>query len=201
MKILYTGALKQDTSQIDPNISLGGLVSNSIIPNDDLSNIFSAVSLISIQNKRKEIKMIAIKNDENDILTDLTFTFTLDTNSICNYKIAFVNPSIGADHFCFETIPNPTSTPYYANFQPILNNVEFNISLLETNSYLGIWLMREYDYDSIGLKSKTCMDWNSLLDNPVTENDTESILLNIKYTIGEPSISNSNSSSISNSIS
>lgn len=196
MELLYTGATKQNAEQLNPDISLGGLVSGSVIPNDTLSNIFSTASNLSVQNKRREIKMIALKNNNGDIVTNLSFTFAVENDSICKYKIAFVSPTIVSDHVCFEKLPNPNALPYHATFESIINDSVFDIELLENDSYLGIWLMREYDYTSNDLKKKTRADWITLLDNPIEVNQTEYLAFTLNYTIGEPSISNSNSVSI-----
>ena len=78
MKILYTGASSEGAEQLDPALSLGGHVSGSTIPNGLLSNIFSSVSVLSIQEKRKEVRMIALKNDDGNILTDISLLFKLN---------------------------------------------------------------------------------------------------------------------------
>ncbi len=146
--------------------------------------------------------MIALKNNNSDIVNDLLFKFSIELDSICKYKIAFVNPSITLDHVCFEEISNTYALPYYATFQDIVNGSEFNIAELANGAYLGIWLMREYDYTSDGLKKKTCDDWfNISEENPPAEiNQKETLEFTLDYTIGEPSVSSSNSSSLSISL-
>ena len=194
MQILYTGATKQGVEQLHPDLSLGGLVSGSVIPNDILSNIFSPASILSIQNKRRETKMIALKNNNNDIVTDISLKFSLDIDSICNYKVAFVLPTINIDHSCFEKITNTHALPYYATFQPILNNSTFNIALINKDAYLGVWLIREYNYNSIDLKSKKCEDWTTILEaGNLPPNQIEKFSFLLDYTIGEPSVSSSTS--------
>jgi hypothetical protein len=192
MQILYTGAPEQNSPQLDPGLSLGGFVSNSLVANDTLSNIFSSASLLSIQNKRREIKMLALKNNEGDIVTDLIFKFAKEVDSICNYKVAFVTPTVlGDGSVCFESIVNTNALPYYATFQNVINNSTFNIASLANNGYLGIWLMREFDYTSEDLKSKTCAEWLTFSQiTPIPNvNMKETIEFTLDYTIGQPSVS------------
>lgn len=198
MQILYTGATKQGIEQLDAGSSLGGFVSNSVIPNDLSSNIFSGVSALSIQNKRRETKMIAIKNNDGDILTDLSFKFDLGVDSICKYKVAFVLPTITGGDSCFEKIANTNVLPYYATFLDVVSGEPFNIHHLALDAYLGIWLVREYDYTSDNLKKKSCTDWLAVLEaNPQAEvNQIETLALTINYTVGEPSVSVSASTGI-----
>lgn len=202
MKILYTGATKQGAEQLDASKSLGGLVSGTMLPNDTLSNIFSSASLLSIQNKRRETKLIALKNNNGDIVSDVSIKFAIESDSICKYKVAFVSPTIASDHVCFEEIQNPNALPFYATFQDIVDGSEFDLNVIENDAYLGIWLIREFNYDSDDLKSKTCEDWYnlSLVTPPADLNQKETFSFTLDYTIGEPSVSNSNSSSSSISI-
>lgn len=197
MQILYTGAPKSSTEQLDPNLSLGGLISNSPIPNSSLSNLFSQASAISIQNKRRETKMIALYNNDGDILTNISLKFTLEVNSICKYKIAFVAPTISSNGPCFEQIDNSNVLPYYATFQDIVSEGVIAIPDLTTGSYLGMWLVKEYDFSADELKSKTCTDWLALSDNPQEVGQEELLTLTVDYTVGDPSVSVSNSTSVS----
>jgi hypothetical protein len=198
MILLYTGASKQDAEQLNPDLSLGGHASSSQIPNDTLSNIFSVASQLSIQNKKREVKMIALKNNDGDVAADLTFTFATDNDSICNYKVAFVYPSISNDlSSCFEQIVNSSALPYYAQFSPITNGSVFTVNQMLNNSYIGIWLMREYNYNSNDLKKKSCTDWSTLLDakdidpNADVLNKQENLSFTLDYEVGDHSTSDS----------
>lgn len=197
MQILYTGATKSNTEQLDPNLSLGGLVSNSPIPNGSLSNLFNQASAVSIQNKRRETKMIALYNNDGDILTNISLKFILEANSICKYKVAFVAPTISSNGPCFEQIDNSNVLPYYATFQDIVSEGVIVIPDLTTGSYLGMWLIKEYDFTADELKSKTCADWLTLSDNPQEVDQEELLILTIDYTVGDPSVSISSSTSVS----
>ncbi len=197
MILYYTGASIQDAEQLNPDLSLGGHVSSSQVPNDSLSNVFSVASLLSIQNKRREVKMIALKNNEEDDAQSLVFTFSKDDDSICSYKIAFVSPTISDDgNSCFEQIINSAALPYYATFSPVIDGSTFNVAHFDKDAYLGIWLMREYDFDSDDLKNKTCAEWLALLEESDTDpdvlikNEKEQLSFTLTYSL-DSSISNS----------
>lgn len=201
MQILYTGATKSGAEQLDPSLSLGGLISSSAVPNGSLSNVFSQASNISIQGKKRECKLLAIYNNDGDILTDISLNFTLENNSICKYKVAFVTPAASASGPCFEQIANTNALPYYATFQNIVSGESILIPTISSGDYLGIWLVREYDFSATELKTKVCSDWLAELEAGSSEVDTEeSLVMEINYTIGEPSVSSSNSSSVSTSV-
>lgn len=188
MIIVYTGASKQGAVQKNPDISLGGFPSGSQIPNDYLSNIFSAASYNAIQSKRRETKLIAIKNDSVSAVTGLTFDFTLEEDSICNYKVAFSNPTVTADCSCFEQIDNAAALPYYATFQNIVDGSSFSLPDLDAGAYLGIWLTREFNYSSDDLKKKSCADWLEVLEDQDSDesvnvpSEKETLTMAISYT-------------------
>lgn len=185
MQLLYTGAAEQGAEQVKSDLSLGGLVSKSQVPNDSLSNLFSTASLLSIQNKKRECKMIALKNDDLTNASNLIFTFSIENDSICKYKIAFVSPKVSGNGVSiFESIINPYAIPFNATFLPITNASSFNIASLNANAYLGLWLVREYNYDAYDLRKKTKEDWALELEASTSSPNTiERFNINLDYTI------------------
>jgi hypothetical protein len=169
MKFLYTGAEHTNCQQIDPELSLGGKVSDTIIPNDLAQNIFSVASYLSIQQKKRETKLIALLNDDpSKTATLITLNFGVngdescseDSNgSIANYQIAFVSPN---EENCFEKLSNAAALPYYATFQPIVSGQPISLPDLAPGEYLGIWLMRTYNYDSPDLVNKDLNYWKKI---------------------------------------
>ena len=177
MKILYTGAVKQGAEQLDPNKSLGHLVSGSQISNDQLANLFPNISSLSLQTKKRDTKMIALYNDDGVDLANLQFSFDLVSSPICKYKIAFVNPTIKGTDSCFEEIQNSTSLPYYATFNEITPSSVFTIPSMLNATYLGIWVTREFNI----VTKKTCADWSAELITPPTVQDNEHFQFTLTY--------------------
>lgn len=60
----YTGAPKQDATQIEPLFSLGGFVSSSPVANDFYSNLFSEITLSTIENRSVEHIVLGLRSDE-----------------------------------------------------------------------------------------------------------------------------------------
>lgn len=205
MKLIYTGAIKPGALQTNSDLSLGGFTSSSEIPNDMISNLFSAASMLSIQDKRRETKLIAIKNDNGSNVSDIKFKFLIPEDSICKYKVAFVYPSINTNSVCFEKIQNSGALPYHANFILVEDELIITIPNLDNNKFLGVWISREYDYTSKDLKKKTDKDWLEellLIDandhEPIEPNTREEFSFELEW-VNDSSNSNSNSNSTSNS--
>lgn len=184
----YSGASKTGDVQTDPSLSLGGKVSSSPIPNDLLQNIFSEASYLSIQQKKRETKLIVLHNDSTQLATNMTMTFVINNDtdesdsdpnagdSLSAYRIAFVSPD---DDGCFEQIINSAALPFNASFQDVINNDTISIPNLEADGYLGMWITRIYDFSSDDLSVKTCSYWAEQVDSPTipgTEDELDIIL-------------------------
>ncbi len=145
MRFLYTGADKFNVSQTDPSKSLGGFISSSIIPNDYLGNIFSEADKRSIDEKRIEVRCIAIHNNTASAITSNTLEIVLDDDSICNYRIGF--QAVGeddCDNKYFEQVINSQALPYEVTFSPIVSEEVISLPDIAADSYLGMWLIREF---------------------------------------------------------
>lgn len=71
MKLYYSGAQQKNTEQRNPELSLGGLISSTAVPNGRLGNLFGSVSINQVQDSIEEIKCVFLKNtleDINDVL-------------------------------------------------------------------------------------------------------------------------------------
>lgn len=146
MKLYYTGARTFLGEQKLANNSLGGYVSNSPIPNGVEGNLFSAISLMTIDDNSFEMVGIMLKNillvDVEDIL--LYFVYPVDT--YVKYSIAVVEP--GGDPvtgYYMESIQSRKSLPIYVEefveADGFANAV--NIGNLAAGAYIGIWIKRD----------------------------------------------------------
>ena len=201
MKLLYTGASQANEEQKDPSKSLGGYVSLSPVPNGVLQSIFPAASLLSTQQKKKEVRLIALHNESTIIASNLTLTFKLDEDAVCDYKLAIVAPNLDTcNDPLFERIDSGNSLPYYAEFNTIVNNEPIELSDLNANSYFGIWLMREYNETATEVKSCSTIQEEFDQPEPVEISKEEILEMKISWDI-EQSQSASQSNSNSNSLS
>lgn len=180
MKLYYTNAPVIGGTQKDPELSLGGIVSVTMVPNDYVGNIFSQASQSAIQLKKREVKLIALKNVLSTTATNIQITIGIPSDAIADYKISFTTTS--GDPMCdFEKIDNSSSLPYYATFTEINNEDIINVtpSSLAPNELMGIWLMRTFK----PTVKKSCDDFLDDYITPPEEPKTEeNITLDISWT-------------------
>lgn len=144
MIYLYTGALNPNTSQTNPDISLGGNVSSSTIPRN-IDNLFSDISWMSVENRAIETKAYVIKNNTGADILNYTIGYTYPPNCIFKLEIA---PVTLANDTTMEKLSNSSDTPYYATF--VEANVDptksidnsLNLGTIAAGAVLGIWIRR-----------------------------------------------------------
>lgn len=161
MEFLYSGAGHKHEEQLNAELSLGHYPSCSVIPNDMLSNIFSEASVLSIQQKKRETKMIVLHNDSAQKATGVVLSFNINADTIGLYQIAFVTPDVNN---CFEKISSSAALPYQGTFQSITAEGTIELPDLYADDYLGIWITRTYDYTSDDLKRKDKKYWMNQLE-------------------------------------
>lgn len=124
MMLFLTGASSSlassgGTPQDDPMKSLGGYVSNTLVPNGTLNTLFDLISLKSIKNKTKETIAIALINKFDSIVTDVKLKIVSGQNNICTFKVAAVKLD---DNYCMEYINNRYNQPMLAKFHDVTFN-------------------------------------------------------------------------------
>jgi len=196
IELRYTGATNSSDTQTIASKSLGGYVSPSKVPNDDFSNLFDEISLMSKQLKKREARLIAIVNiSSTEDYGSLSAMFTLQNNSDVKYKVAFVAPSEDSDGLYFERLNSQRELPAYATFQDIVTLQTLNLGTLNAGKALGMWLIRELTDEFVAP-----VDCQELYDNYKAETSRETeekLALTISY--GDDSVSTSVSTSVSSS--
>lgn len=169
MRFLYSGAKVYLTPQPDPKMSLGGLVSSSVVPNSRLNNLFSDASYSSVKEGLTETYALILENESSVTVTSLTLgyqyvanplsTFNSDYNN--DYNIDFLNQKKIANDFSIriaavtlnanqvmEQIGNSNDMPYVGNFSEAMidpaNRIDNSLSLgtMTAGQRLGIWIQR-----------------------------------------------------------
>lgn len=147
MQFFYTGAQLFQAIQTDPNLSLGGYISNTIVPNNGANNIFSDISYQTAQQQRVEVKGLILKNTLGIDTTDVLFGYTYPANANFKVEVAFIqiNPTNPQQ---IEKIPTSQSSPYFATFQEAnidtahsINN-SVDIGPILNNGNVGVWFRR-----------------------------------------------------------
>lgn len=149
MQLLYTGASIFQGTQNDPNLSLGGYISGSVVPNNQSNNIFSDISYQAAQQKRIEVRGLILQNILGVDVADVIFGYQYPVNPNFKIEVAFVmiNTSTPTQ---IEKISNSQSSPYFATFEeanidpnaipPIDNSID--IGSLANQAMIAIWLRR-----------------------------------------------------------
>lgn len=91
MKLFYSGAQSLDSEQQNPIKSLGGFRSSTMIPNGDLNSLFDDVSLNSIEERLKEVKVCYLKNTKTTSLSEITLFTEQSTDSPFSLRIGAVS--------------------------------------------------------------------------------------------------------------
>lgn len=188
MKFYYTGALHAEDAQVNPENSLGGFISSTIIPNDLLANLFTDISLFSLDKLPRETKGVILENDSIDDLENVIVYFEYPTDALCKLEIAAVTL---VDNNLMERLSNSKSLPYQATFHEangLINAV--NLGNLVAGAKIGIWLKRTFN--TVVKKTPTQLYADYVAGT--TELKEEKIKLCIDWNIDESSSSGSSSS-------
>lgn len=177
MKLYYTGAVGYQKPQSDPNLSLGGFISSTVIPNDKLGNIFPEVSSQTLKSDDFYTIGIVLKNEMLDIQNLKVWT-TKEEEDI-TLEIAFVKPAKDITSRCYlEKLTSPNESPYIGDFLNINGEVnKVNLGALAKDEYMGIWIRRKY---SPNILTEDKLEAMCLIENVNLEN-TKKIGINFEY--------------------
>lgn len=145
MQLYYTGAKTSEGVQINPELSLGGFKSSSLITNGNIGNFFQTITKSSISQNKKEIRMIALKNTTGVDLAGLKIWSISEKYS--KIKLAAVAPAVDAKGVeYFEQIGDQYSIPYQATLSSHEGEVNaLQIGELKAGKMIGLWIQRELD--------------------------------------------------------
>lgn len=167
VRFLYTGSNSFMNDQNDPERSLGGYCSKSIVPNR-LNNIFSDISYLSKQNETEECRAIVLENNSGQIINELFLGYFYD-KELYDIQIAVVELSTDGK---MEIISNSKDIPYYAEFEEAFIDIDNNIdnSLFfenfDINKKIGIWIKRKIKPSLV----KTCQELDEINISNIIKN-------------------------------
>jgi len=171
MKFYYTGAFKGGDVQTEPGKSLGGYVSQSVIPNSFLGNIFSGVSRLTFERNIQDTKAVVLKNETGVDVKNINFYFNIPITSPFGFKVAFVQLAKDDCGDYMEKLPNSESLPYSGTFyEPFDQAHKINIGDLDKDAILGIWLQR---YVKSNPGNTTCQQLYDNYKTGVTDNEVQ----------------------------
>ena len=165
VRFLYTGSNSYMNDQTDPEKSLGGFCSKSLLPNRN-NNLFSDVSYLSQLNETEECKGIVLENNSGLLIDQLFIGYEYDKDS---YDIQIAIVELNSDG-SMERIGNSKDLPYYAAFQEAYVDALVDNSLLledfAIDKKIGIWVKRK-------IKPKptlSCIDLSEIVTNISNKN-------------------------------
>lgn len=139
MKLFYTTSTFTNDIQNQHELSLGGYRSKSEIPNSFEGNLFSRLSLLTIEKSLDEYIGIVIQNDLSVTINDVSIWCEYSEDAITKFEISPVSISNGS----FERIQNRFSKPMITEFNDV-NGVDnaINIGNLSSEECVGLWIKR-----------------------------------------------------------
>jgi hypothetical protein len=180
MQFFYTGADAYNRPQVNSDKSLGGWVSNSLVPSGRVANLFSTESYKTYINGSFETKALVMMNEGADV-TGLKFGYIYPSGYASYFKIevAFVN--LQSPNFQkMEQIMTSADTPYYGQFAEALIDPDLSIddSLVIGNfisgAKLGVWVRRT-------LLAQTISSCDDTLPLPNLNDKTTSVQFKISW--------------------
>ena len=182
LELRYTGAKTSSETQYSPSKSIGGYVSTSKIPNDDFNNIFSEISILAKQNKKREARLIALKNITSSNVEDVIIAFSF-TSSDVTYRYGFVDPNSDTNGEYFEKLNSGQELPTYATLNTIVSGQQIEVGAIDANSSIGLWLIR--DLTTAFVTPLTC----DQIEAQGTLSTEETLGISITFDESEPSVS------------
>ncbi len=145
IKLYYTGAKEFEGIQKMPSKSLGGNISSSVVPNGLMNSLFSDISLLDLQLGSKQLRILAIKNEGANPITNFTVHVEHDENdeNIADFYIGYSLPQADDCGVFGETVEDEEAEPYHSELQISKSNLtKLNISNLEKDNYILLYLQR-----------------------------------------------------------
>lgn len=187
MILLYSGAEKPNYPQKSPDLSLGGYVSNSSIPNAYLNNLFGSLERQDILTLQYDVRLIVLKNITSAEVDNAKLYTITPSTAVTAITFALVQPSI--DPSCnapyYEQIMNGQALPYYADFQSYegLDNA-FTLPSIAVGATVGIWMMRQVTQaaQTAAQTQSTCQAVIAQFNNPTAApSGTDTVQFIINY--------------------
>lgn len=178
MKFYYTNSAKPDEQQRDPNKSLGGYISSSIVPNDVQHAMLDSASYLSIKRKQRQVRCFALKNTTGETVSDISLEFEFNDDIISDISIGVAEPDQDNCGYLFDTIPNDLAIPYNIDFTSVESGESISLSgvTLAPNESVGIWIKRVYKEETT--IEKTCAQVQAEAETPPETEDTMQITIN-----------------------
>lgn len=138
--LYYSGAKVFNAIQNNPDLSLGGWLSSTIIPNDLMNNLFGTISEKGQSEALSETKAIFLVND-TEVKTNFSIYIEQANSDEVIFEFSVVAVPNGQS---MERISSIRSLPYYADFFTAngIDNAELMLESFTANQVIGLWIRR-----------------------------------------------------------
>lgn len=147
--IYYTINTKFAAPQSFSFKSLGGFMSSTRVPNGSINNVFGSLSLDELKRNSFRIIGLIFKNEFNTPLKDIRIYFEkIKSAPYFKYKVGLSSVNINEKkEKSIELLSNKESLPYSVSnfYEPTLDDPLSLSQEIAKESYVGIWLKREFD--------------------------------------------------------
>ena len=150
MRFYYTGLNKGGAVQANPNLSLGGYVSTSPLPNGAINNLFGGISEYGKENQVRQVRAIALKNELGVVANPIIWYDNNSAEPITNYRFAFVAMSTDECGTFMEKIGQGDALPINATFiDPHSESNKVALPAMPIDGYIGVWIERTYNKKAV----------------------------------------------------
>lgn len=150
MQLYYTTTTGVNNEQPNPERSLGGFKSSTPVSNDDFSNLFDEISIMTMKSGRDEYRAIVLKNEFQQPVQNITVKITRPNDAICSYKMAVGEMNI-VDKYgskAMENVLSPNNKPFRAKFIDMEDGAVLSVGSLDAGEEIGLWICRHVDVDA-----------------------------------------------------
>lgn len=148
MQLYYTTTTGYDAVQTNASRSLGGFKSSTLVVNDNFSNLFDDISIMTVRNARPEYRAIILRNEFDHQVRKVKLSVQCPEDSICKYKVG-VEYLSSVDKYGTKRMSNVQSAqsrPFSVQFMDMSSDVVLDIAdALDSGREVGIWVCREID--------------------------------------------------------
>ena len=143
MKLYYTNTAGIDKPQQKASQSLGGFKSSSPIQNSAFGNLFSDVSLLTIEKNLPEYIGVILINERSNPVSNVKIWMNLPEEGVGKFKVAVVELNSRNE---MEMLPSINSKPLFADFYSVNSEGEaIIIPDMQINEQYGLWIERSID--------------------------------------------------------
>lgn len=150
MNLYYTATQGYNEDQPNPDRSLGGYKSATLVMNDDFGNMFDEISIMAIRSGRDEYRAIIIANEFTTQISNLTVKITTTDDAICTYKlgVAALNKVDKYNRHFMENVATINTKPLHTTFVEMIPEEQLQIGNLESGAEVGLWICRHIDQEA-----------------------------------------------------